>query len=111
MATATICVIDSYGKETKKNLVFTVIENLPPVAKVSVEIIGSTGSREVQINATGSFDRDARLGGAIVVYEFNLDGYSFTTPSGIINYIFPTSGVKTISGSFIAADVFQHVYG
>ncbi|HPI43683.1 MAG TPA: hypothetical protein PLH91_00495 [Tenuifilaceae bacterium] len=97
MATATICVKDSYGKETKKSLVFTFIENLPPVARVSVEVVGSSGSKEVQVNATGSYDKDARLGGSIVLYEYNLDGYSFTTPSGFISYIFPTTGVKNIA--------------
>lgn len=97
MATATICVKDSYGKETKQNLVFTFIENLPPVAKVQVEPVGLSGNREVQVNATASYDRDARLGGSIVLYEYNLDGYTFTTPSGFISYIFPTTGVKTIS--------------
>lgn len=97
MATATICVKDSYGKETKKNLVFTFITNLPPVAKIQVEPVGLSGNREVQVNATGSYDKDARLGGSIVLYEYNLDGYTFTTPSGFISYIFPTTGVKNIA--------------
>jgi len=97
MATATICVKDSYGKETNKNLIFTFIENLPPVAKIQVEQVGISENREVQVNATGSYDKDARLGGSIILYEYNLDGYIFTTPSSLINYIFPTTGVKIIS--------------
>ena len=93
VASAFICVKDSYGAIVRKELIFTFFYNLPPVAKFSVDFVAE---REIDVNASSSFDRDARLGGGVALFEYDLNGYKFTSYSPIVRYKFPTSGTKVI---------------
>ena len=46
-----------------------------------------------QIDASSSYDRDAKYGGAISNYEFTITpNYRVTTNQSVINYIFPKVG-------------------
>ncbi len=93
-ANAVFCAKDAYGALAKHEILFTIFSNLPPVAKFTVSVIGE---REIEVDASQSFDKDKRLGGAILLYEYDLNGYVFTSYSATAKYKFPTAGSKTIS--------------
>lgn len=109
VASAIICVKDSYGALVSKELVFTFFTNIPPVARFSVDYVAE---REIDVNASSSFDRDARFGGNVVLFEYDLNGYKFTSYSPIVRYRFPSSGTKVIrlrvkDNSNVFSDVFS----
>jgi len=93
MGKAIFYTVDPYGAEASKEVVFTFFSNLKPVARFYAELIGV---REVQLNASPSYDKDSRFGGNVTLYEFSLDGYKFQTYSKLVRYKFPSNGSKVL---------------
>lgn len=87
----TLEAVDSYSKKATAKLYLHTFKNLPPVAKLTV-----TGSENVVLDASASYDQDSKFGGKIVRYYFTINNYVIDVSKSPINYVFETSGVKLI---------------
>jgi hypothetical protein len=87
---------DSFGEEAKFSLQFTVFRNIAPVASFIVKKIGISSPFEYEVDATASYDKDAKFNGKIVEYEYTLNNYTFSTTLSKIRYIFGSAGQKLI---------------
>ncbi|HUX94384.1 MAG TPA: hypothetical protein VMV47_01515 [Bacteroidales bacterium] len=87
---------DSFNEEVKFSITFTVFRNIAPVALFTVEKIGVSSPYEYEIDASASYDSDARFNGKIVEYEYTLANYKFSTTLSKIRYIFGSAGQKQI---------------
>jgi len=96
-STITIKATDSFNESTEKELKFTVFDNLSPVTNFSVTTIGIYDPNEIEVDATASYDLDARFGGKIDLYEYTLDSYKFQSTLSKVKYIFGSSGQKKIT--------------
>lgn len=89
---------DSYNLTTTAVATFTVFDNLPPVALFTATKQAIYNSLQYNIDASSSFDGDAKFGGQIVQYQFTINtSYVVTTAFNNINYIFPSTGSYTIN--------------
>lgn len=88
---------DLYGHIFKRKFQIEIIENWLPVTIMEIKYIGNLSPNEIEVDASKSFDRDARFGGKIVMYEYELMDYILETPLPKIKYIFGTKGQKKIS--------------
>jgi hypothetical protein len=88
---------DAFGAQSTFSLNFTVFRNLPPVLRMTVNIVAIASPYEVEADASLSFDRDARFGGQIVLYEYTFGNYTFTSTLSKVRYIFGSSGQKKVS--------------
>ncbi|MEQ8882717.1 MAG: hypothetical protein RLO12_21405 [Fulvivirga sp.] len=66
----------------------TVFENLPPVAQLSVKPTRVVSRYEYTIDGTESFDRDAKFGGEIVLYRFNINSKIIDLKTPKFPYVF-----------------------
>lgn len=88
---------DSFGAKADFSVSFTMFRNLAPVAAFSVTKIGISSPYEYEVDATASFDKDAKFNGHIVEYEYTLQNYVLSTTLNKIRYIFGSAGQKKIS--------------
>src|SRR5665647_243937 len=70
---------DSFKEEAKFSISFTVFRNIAPVALFSVKKIGVSSPYEYEVDASASYDKDARFNGKILEYEYTLQNYKFST--------------------------------
>lgn len=87
---------DSFNEEAKFFISFTVFRNIAPVALFTVKKIGVSSPYEYEIDASGSYDKDARFNGKIVEYEYILANYKFSSILSKVRYVFGSSGQKQI---------------
>jgi hypothetical protein len=87
---------DSFGQEATFSITFTVFRNLAPVALFTVKKIGVSSPFEYEVDASGSYDKDARFNGKIIEYEYTLANYKFSSPLSKIRYVFGSAGQKQI---------------
>ena len=87
---------DSFNEEAKFSITFTVFRNIAPVASFSVKIIGVSSPYEYEVDASGSYDKDARFNGKITEYEYTLANYKFSTTLSKVRYVFGSAGQKQI---------------
>jgi len=92
----TLMAKDSFNEEAKFSISFTVFRNIPPVALFSVKKIGVSSPYEYEVDASASYDKDARFNGKIVEYEYTLANYKFSSPLSKVRYVFGSSGQKQI---------------
>ena len=92
----TLLAKDSFGEEATFSITFTVFRNIAPVALFTVTKIGVSSPYEYEVDASGSYDKDARFNGKIVEYEYTLNNYTFSTTLSKIRYIFGSAGQKLI---------------
>lgn len=92
----TLMAKDSFGEQVKFSLTFTVFRNIAPVALFTVKKIGVSSPYEYEVDASGSYDKDARFNGKIVEYEYTLANYKFSSTLSKIRYVFGSSGQKQI---------------
>ena len=84
---------DQFGAKCTCNVSLTAFANLLPLAFVNVIQTDIDAPHEVNIDASASYDRDARFGGHIVQYEYKVGTtYIVDTPFSNINYIFAAPG-------------------
>ena len=89
---------DKYNVTTNAMATFTVFDNIPPVALFTTTHTAVYDPLQYNIDASASFDGDAKFGGQIVKYQFTINtSYVVTTAFNNINYIFPSTGNYTIS--------------
>ena len=84
--------LDSYGKESVGTLNLKCFENLLPVARLDVNLLGAFSPYEYKIDGTESYDRDTEFGGGILHYQFIIDSDTTLYPNAKMNYIFPGPG-------------------
>lgn len=87
---------DSFNEEAKFSLTFTVFRNIAPVASFTVKKVGVSSPYEYEVDASASYDKDARFNGKISEYEYTLANYKFSSPLSKIRYVFGSSGQKQI---------------
>ena len=87
---------DSFNEEAKFSITFTVFRNIAPVAQFTVKKIGVSSSYEYEVDASASYDKDARFGGKITEYEYTLANYKFSSPLSKVRYVFGSAGQKQI---------------
>ena len=93
LKTVNFQVSDAYNLQSTANLQLLVFSNLSPVANFIATQTGQFDPLQFQIDASTSYDRDAKYGGAISNYEFTITpNYRVTTNQPIVNYIFPKVG-------------------
>jgi hypothetical protein len=92
----TLMAKDSFNEEAKFSITFTVFRNIAPVALFSVKKIGVSSPYEYEVDASASYDKDARFNGKIVEYEYTLANYKFSTTLSKVRYIFGSAGQKQI---------------
>ena len=92
----TLTAKDSFGGEAKFSITFTVFRNIAPVALFTVKKIGVSSPYEYEVDASGSYDKDARFNGKITEYEYTLANYKFTSPLSKVRYVFGSAGQKQI---------------
>lgn len=81
---------DPLGGSDKVTINLEVFENLLPVARVDYEI---GDNRMVRIDASASYDRDAKFGGRIIAYEYTIKGdYKVETELDNVYYQFNADG-------------------
>jgi hypothetical protein len=96
-----ITATDKFSKTASINLNLTVFNNLPPVAVfTATQVQGGLSPYEVSIDASQSYDCDARWGGRVVAYRYKINtNYDVTSPLSSIRYIFNDSGQQEITVS------------
>ena len=92
----TLMAKDSFNEEAKFSISFTVFRNIAPVALFSVKKIGVSSPYEYEVDASGSYDKDARFNGKITEYEYTLANYKFSSPLSKVRYVFGSAGQKQI---------------
>lgn len=92
----TLMAKDSFNKEAKFSISFTVFRNIAPVALFSVKKIGVSSPYEYEVDASASYDKDARFSGKITEYEYTLANYKFSSPLSKVRYVFGSAGQKQI---------------
>lgn len=85
---------DSFNEISEFEVNLLAFVNLPPVCKMECNVF--TGL-ELEVDLKESFDRDKRFGGEIILYEYDLNGYKFTSENQTIRHIFGNGGEKKIS--------------
>lgn len=86
---------DKYNETSEAKLELFVFDNLLPVAAFSTDSLNSA-TREYSFDATASYDQDQNYGGQVVAYEWNINGFVFTTPKPIIKHVFSSAGTYLI---------------
>lgn len=88
---------DPQGLSTAAVVQINMLENLEPIAKLTLNQTDDPAPYQVTINGIESFDQDARWGGKIMAYEYMVDEfYTTETVRKEIEYIFPQAGTYTI---------------
>jgi hypothetical protein len=87
---------DSFNEEAKFSITFTVFRNIAPVASFTVKKIGVSSPYEYEVDASASYDKDARFNGKISEYEYTLANYKFSTTLSKVRYVFGSVGQKQI---------------
>ena len=71
---------DSFNEEAKFSITFTVFRNIAPVAQFDIKKIGVSSPYEYEVDASASYDKDARFSGKITEYEYTLANFKFSSP-------------------------------
>jgi len=87
---------DSFNEEAKFSITFTVFRNIAPVAQFAIKKIGVSSPYEYEVDASASYDKDARFSGKITEYEYTLANYKFSTTLNKVRYVFGSAGQKQI---------------
>jgi hypothetical protein len=93
-----LVVKDAFGKTSSANVQVTFFKNLAPVCKLTVTQIAQLSPYEIDINASASFDQDAKWGGSVVKWEYQVQAnYDKQTDLNDIHYICDSPGQKKIT--------------
>ncbi|MDW5298900.1 MAG: hypothetical protein SA378_02000 [Sedimentibacter sp.] len=95
-ALVTLMAKDSFNEKARFSITFIVFRNIAPIALFSVKKIGVSSPYEYEVDASGSYDKDARFNGKITEYEYTLANYRFSSPLSKVRYVFGSAGQKQI---------------
>ncbi|MBX2843296.1 MAG: hypothetical protein KTR26_16110, partial [Flammeovirgaceae bacterium] len=87
---------DEFGATSTIILSVIVYENLPPVAMYSYTKKGIIRPGHFEFSGALSYDQDEKYGGAIINYQFEIDGVEIPSPEPIVEYIFQEKGQHEI---------------
>jgi len=83
-----LTVKDPQGLSSNALVELNALENMLPVSVLALKQTNTVASHQVNINAADSFDADARWGGKITKYEYDIEGfYKTETVRKSIDYI------------------------
>lgn len=91
-----ITVTDNFGLSSKAVLELTAFDNLLPAAFFTARKLGQRSRYEWEFDASESFDRDEKYGGAVREYEFSVLGKVYNLLSPEIRIIFPSTGIYSV---------------
>lgn len=93
-----IIVRDAFGVEDKVKVVLIAFLNETPIAVLpeSLENVRVINDLHYVLDASSSFDNDREFGGGIILYEYTIEGNTFSAEESKINYIFSSRGNKLI---------------
>lgn len=96
-----IIATNKLSKSSNVGLYLTIFNNLLPVSRFTAEQVqGGLSPFEINIDASQSFDKDAKWGGKIVAYKYKINtNYEVISELPGIRYICETSGQKKIAVS------------
>lgn len=98
VSSMTLNVKDGFGKACSVNVQVTFFKNLVPVCKFTVTQVAQLSKYEIDINASSSFDQDAKWGGSVVKWEYQIQSnYNKQTDLNDIHYICDSPGQKKIT--------------
>lgn len=86
---------DKFNEISEAKLNLFVFDNLLPIADFQ-ESASNPEIREYSFDASSSYDQDSNFGGEIVAYEWNINGFKFTTPEPVVKHVFGQGGTYTI---------------
>jgi hypothetical protein len=92
----TLVAKDSFGESAEFSISFTIFRNIAPIASFTVKKLGVSSPYECEVDASASYDKDAKFNGKIVEYEYTLANYKFSSPLSKVRYIFGSAGQKQI---------------
>ena len=92
----TLVAKDSFGESAEFSISFTVFQNIAPIASFTIKKIGVSSPYEYEVDASASYDRDAKFDGKITEYEYTLANYKFSSPLSKVRYVFGSAGQKQI---------------
>lgn len=89
--------IDGYGltNGNDNTISLTCFDNLPPVSDIGVQLT-NVNMNEIEIDATGCYDRDAVYGGGLIRFQYIIDLDTTTYPQPKLTTILPNSGTYVI---------------
>lgn len=85
--------IDTFNAETVFNLNLTVFDNLKPVCNM---VCHTLNDGIIEVDLKNSYDKDSRFGGYINLFEYDFNGYTFTSINPKVRHTFASQGVKII---------------
>jgi len=91
-----IVVSDSFDETANVEIELIVFENLSPVAVYNSSVVGEFDKYHWRIDASESFDRDSKYGGAIIQYEYTVEGVLRRTGDNVKEHIFPAPGTYPV---------------
>lgn len=83
---------DSNKNIREASIEVTALDNLPPVANLTVKKLSALTPLEYLIDASESFDKDAAYGGGIMAYEYTIASKKFKTDKPSMNWILEEHG-------------------
>lgn len=86
---------DKFNVTSEAKLNLFVFDNLLPIAQFE-EFESNPATREYTFDATSSYDQDSNYGGEVVAYEWNINGFVFTTPKPIVKHVFSQGGIYIV---------------
>jgi hypothetical protein len=90
-------VSDAFGEKASVSALIEAFSNLAPVASWKLNSVKILDPLEYEFDASASFDRDQKFGGAIVKYTWLINEKKIETTKSKFNYIFSTTGNHNIS--------------
>ncbi len=89
---------DPQGLSSNALVELNALENMLPVSILEIKQTNEVAPHQVKINAVSSYDADARWGGKITKYEYEIEGfYKTETVRNSIDFIFPKAGVYKVT--------------
>ncbi|MEN5058898.1 PKD domain-containing protein [Sphingobacterium kitahiroshimense] len=86
---------DKFNEISEAKLNLFVFDNLLPIARFEAAL-SESDAREYTFNGATSFDQDHNFGGEVVAYEWNINGFIFTTAESVVKHVFERAGTYTI---------------
>ncbi len=70
--TVNFTITDPFGRLDERSLEVQSNDNQLPVAAAEVSLLGNVSAYEIEIDASGSYDADATIGGELIAYEYEI---------------------------------------
>lgn len=93
-----VSVKDPEGLSSNAVVELNALGNMLPVPVLNLTQTNALAPRQVKIDGSGSYDVDAKWGGKVTKYEYEIEGfYKTETVRNTIDFIFPKSGLYKVT--------------